>query len=743
MAEVGYPPSQNLCKPIPSRYLYLKVGELVLHPMCYLLRIHPPLILIGAIFAAFPILLSIGFHDFAHAQTTSEPIQLEEIVVTPSKFTVQSGKDASLSLLKEGIDLFPLIDNDVFRAAHIFPGVTSNDFSARFNLRGGEKDEIVVRLDGMELFEPYHLQDFGGAISIIDLGLIHRADLLMGGFPAKYGDKMAGVFDITAKTGNREEFAMNLGIDLINAHALLEGPLSDKGSWLISARRGYVDLILALMDADEDLRPQYADLYSKIAYDLTDKDKLTFNALYAWDDNFINEDNDAEYLDSTYHNAMFWTKWRHFYSESVWSDLFFFNNLATQDRRVGNYNTLAHRGKRGRGNYRDFGSLGAKGELTARLRETHTIRGGLEWRWSKAEYYYYSVSLDQQVTRQFISSRCPLCTFGISAKVEGSGSEVKGYLQDEWQLHPRVALNIGGRYLLQNYRRNDIQKYEISPRIALAVKPVENLTLRAAWGLYHQPIDLMTIPVETFVTDVGRAGQAIHYILGAEYASGKNFIVRAEGYYKVLTNLAGQIQDFGRQTQIIPPADSGHAKGFDLFSAYALSDRLTGSLGYAFSITKASEDDLMYDRPLFGEEFYRDFDQRHTITLNGSYQIGLRWHLNLSWRFHTGNPTTPLEHTLVRNSNGHADCERGFGEYNTDRLPPYHSLDLRLTKTSEYKSWTLNWYVQLLNLYNRSNVHERTFSEIHDEVTGELIGCEVSDEPLFPILPTLGVSATF
>ena len=124
-----------------------------------------------------------------------------------------------------------------------------------------------------------------GAISIIDLGVIHRADLLMGGFPAEYGDKMSGVFDITTKTGNRDRFAMNLGIDLINAHALLEGPLSDKGSWLVSARRGYVDLILALMDADEDIRPQYADLYSKIAYDLTDKDKLTFNALYAWDDN--------------------------------------------------------------------------------------------------------------------------------------------------------------------------------------------------------------------------------------------------------------------------------------------------------------------------------------------------------------------------------------------------------------------------------------------------------------------------
>ncbi len=710
------------------------MGKLVLRPMYYLLRAISTPISIGIIFTSLLIVSPIGFYNLSQAQTESEPIELEEIVVTPGKFTVQSGTDASLSLSKEGLDLFPLIDNDVFRAAHIFPGVTANDFSARFNLRGGEKDEIVVRLDGMELFEPYHLQDFGGAVSIIDLGVIRRADLLMGGFPAEYGDKMSGVFDITTKTGNRDRFSMNLGIDLINAHALLEGPLSDKGSWLVSARRGYVDLILALMNADEDLRPQYADLYSKVAYDLTDKDKLTLNALYAWDDNFINEDNDADDLDSTYHNAMFWTKWRHFYSESVWSDLFIFNNLATRDRQEGIDST----------DKRDFSFLGAKGELTAHLRDTHTIRGGLEWRWSRAEYDY-SVPLHQQATTQFILHHCPDCKppDRSEAAFDDTGWEIKGYLQDKWQLHPILALNIGGRYLFQNYRRSDIQEYEISPRIALAVKPIENLTLRAAWGLYHQPIDLMTIPVETFVTDVGRAGQAIHYIIGAEYASGKNFMVRAEGYYKVLTNLAGQIQDFGRQTQIIPPADSGHAKGFDLFSAYALSDRLTGSLGYAFLIAKASEEDLMYDRPLFGEEFYRDFDQRHTITLNSSYQIGLRWHLNLSWRFHAGNPTTPLEHTLVRHSNGQVDCTRRFGEYNTDRLPPYHSLDLRLTKTSGYKSWTLNWYVQILNLYNRSNVHERVFSEVRDEATGELIGCEVSDEPLFPILPTLGVSATF
>ena len=59
------------------------------------------------------------------------------------------------------IEFFPLIDNDMFRAAQIFPGIATNDFSARFNIRGGEKDEVLVRVDGMDIYEPFHLQDYG------------------------------------------------------------------------------------------------------------------------------------------------------------------------------------------------------------------------------------------------------------------------------------------------------------------------------------------------------------------------------------------------------------------------------------------------------------------------------------------------------------------------------------------------------------------------------------------------------
>ncbi len=691
----------------------------------------------NSIYSRAAILVLLAFfavHGLVFAEETTEPVKLSPIIVTPGKFTILGETASVVSLTKRDIESLPLIDNDIARAAHIIPGVVSNEFSARFNLRGGEKDEILVRLDGMELYDPYHLQDYGGAVSIIDLGLVRRADLLMGGFPAEYGDKLSGVFDINVKEGNREEFTANLGIDLINAHALLEGPLSQSGSWLLSARRGYVDVILALMGADEELKPQYADLYGKITYDLTAQDTLTLNGLYAWDKNRINEEDDENDLNSRYQNALVWTKWRHHFNRDVWSDLFLFNGLATRDRQEG-VNGI---------DTRDFGFLGAKTEINAQFLSVHTLRAGLEWRWSVADYNY-SVPTYGQTTAQFIRSRCSLCNLKRKtwAKVDAHGSSVKGFLQEQWQLHPKLGVNIGTRYLFQNYRQANVQKHELSPRIALAYRPIENLVLRTAWGFYHQPTDLITIPVEDGVDDIGRAEQAIHYIIGGDYVLPNKFLLRAEAYYKNLSNLIGHIPDYGRQTRIIAPAHSGSAKGIDLFVNGVISDRLTGSLGYAFSVAKAREDSTSVFPSVFGTEYFREFDQRHTVALNGNYRLSREWQLHFAWRFHTGNPTTNLTHSVVKLLEGQSVCERNFGDYNTERLPAFHSLDFRLTKTSPHNSWQLSWYLQVLNLYNRSNVHEYVFIEERDDLTNVLLDCDVSEEPFFPILPTVGVSVRF
>ncbi len=647
---------------------------------------------------------------WVEAQEIQRPTKLEKIVVTPGRFTIYDGATPHLSLSKEEIERFPLIDNDIMRSGHVFPGVIASDYSARFSVRGGEKDGVSVRLDGMELYNPYHLQDFGGAVSLVGLGLVQRSDLLLGGFPAEYGHKMSGVFDISTKMPNTDKVAANIGIDLINATAMVEGPLTEKGGWLLSVRRGYVDLILALMDIDEQYKPQYADVYGKLVYHLTEADTFTLNGLYGWDKNRIRIEDVDNNLDSLYDNTTVWLKWRHTFDTSYWTDVYVFAGTSSQERttRESDFDN------------RDFRFVGTKAEITANLLRDHTIRSGIEWRWL-ATQYEYNVSERMAGVNNYNQ---------ILADIDDSGNDLKFFLQDEWQIHPKLAVNVGGRYVVQNYRNPDVQNYEIGPRVALAFRPKDNLVFRGAWGIYHQPVDLMSVPVEDGIQTVARAEQSTHYILGCEYSL-NSFLIRLEGYNKNFDNLVGRLREFGRQTQIFTSPESAEAKGFDIFATQAVSSRFTWGLGYAFGIAEETSENIT---------IFRQYDRRHSLFLSSSHQITSTWHLYLSWRFHTGDPSTPLIHEFADDGTA---CNRQFGETHSERLPAYHSLDFRITKRSPYKRWSLTWYFQILNLYNHTNVDQYAFSEVLDEETGAIIDCAVEDEPLFPIVPTLGMTITF
>ena len=662
-----------------------------------------------------PVFLGNALGDQADSELTdAKPVELDEIVVTPGRFAIDDETPSRISLSKRLIERFPLVDNDVMRAAHVFPGVVASDYSARFSVRGGEKDDVLVRLDGMELFNPYHLQDFGGAVSLVGLDLIQRVELLMGGFPAEYGDKMSGVFDITTKSKKIDKVSANFGVDLINTTAMVEGPLSEKASWRMSARRGYVDLILALIDLDEDYKPQYADAYAKLTYSPKQTDTITLNWLYGWDKNRIRQDDIENNLDSRYDNLTVWTRWRHRFGNANWSDVFVFGGNAAQDRRTGAEDF----------DVRSFGFFGAKTEFTAGFLDKHLFRSGIEWRRMTAQYEY-----DVRERQPGVNNYAR-----VVADIEGSGGELKAYIQDEWQLHPKLAFNFGGRYIFQDYRAAGIQNYELGPRAALAVRPTEKLVLRGAWGFYHQPIHLMNIPVEDGVQTVGRAEQAVHYILGGEYHPSDNFLFRLESYSKTLNNLAGRLREFGRQTQIFTPLESGEAKGVDVFVTHAVSNRFTWSIGYAYTVAKEIAG---------GETFFRQSDRRHSIAVSSSHQLSRGRHLYLTWRFHSGEPRTPLTHSLVSLPGENIACDRQFGATHSERMPPYHSLDFRFTDRNPYSRWELTWYFQILNLYNRTNLDQYAFSEVRDEETGALIRCEIDEEPMLPILPTLGVMVAF
>jgi len=129
-------------------------------------------------------------------------------------------------------------------------------------VRGGEHDQVLVLLDVLELNDPFHLKEInGGGLSIVDVSLIDGVELLTGGFPAEYGDRRSGVFNIkSARPPSSHRWGA--GVGLMNIRVFARGS-SARGNWMVSIRRGYLDVVLDLMGEENAPRLTYCDALAK------------------------------------------------------------------------------------------------------------------------------------------------------------------------------------------------------------------------------------------------------------------------------------------------------------------------------------------------------------------------------------------------------------------------------------------------------------------------------------------------
>lgn len=650
-----------------------------------------------------------GAND-SQKNSEKEVYPLEEISVTPGRFSISDSAQSPYIMPKAEMEKLPLIDNDIYRAAHNLPGVVADDFSARFSLRGGDRDETIIRLDGMELYDPYHLQDFGGAISVIDMGLVQNADLLTGGFPAEYGDAMSGVFDVTSREVSKERIAGNIGIDMLNTHLILEGPLSG-ASWLLSARRGYIDLLMELIETEEVFRPNYYDLYSKMSYDISAADRISAHVLYARDTNVIDELGEVNDLDSRYWNGMLWARWNHRRNERASWDLYLFSGHAGREKRE-NIDNFDERWLR---------YFGLKGDAAYDLMPSQTLKAGWRWQWSEADYDFFSDE-DRVVT---------------SVDARRDGWNLSGYLQDDWRIADWLAGSVGLRSIYQSYG----EYFGIMPRTALAARLRQDFIIRGAWGIYDQLVQITNLPVEEGISESQPPEEAVHYVIAAEYSPTARLLLKTEAYYKTFDSLVGRIKDYGKKEQFFTSPESGSARGIEVFlsvrrARLPLLPRRLSSLSLGYALAKSEVETEVGEIP-------RDFDRRHSLSLSANYPLWEDGWLNVVWRYHTGDPYTRAWYEKIPSGSGEEVWQKNYSDkLNGERFPPYHSLDVRLTKNFLFRRWKLSLYIQILNLYNRKNVHEYSFETVVDD-EGEILSYERVAEHFLPILPTLGLSARF
>ncbi|HVR96433.1 MAG TPA: TonB-dependent receptor [Thermoanaerobaculia bacterium] len=657
----------------------------------------------------------------------------EEIVVTPSRLSLlREEPSGPLALSREEILTLPHLGDDLFRAVTLLPGTAGNDVSARFHVRGGRRDETQILLDGQELFEPFHLQDFDSALSFVDSRNLGGADLSTGGFSTRYGDRMSGVLDMTSVTPGGPPRA-RLGIGILGAHAGGDGTFhGERGRWMAEARRGSSDL-LGRMLGDED--PQYWDAFGKLEYQLNPRHSLRANVLRSADElGFEQTVNDErKRYETDYDSAYAWLTHQAVLGEDLILESAVSQTGIDRDRRGLELEEDAR-----------FTVLDERDSDVLELRQVcqfqpapkHLLEGGWQLREMETEFDYFGThELDHPLARIRHD-------FGRDATVFAGGFETRDmgvHLADRIQLLEPLTLELGLRY----DRYSQTRESHFSPRLNLAYAFTDRGVLRIAWGRFLQSQRPYELQVEDGETALHPVERSEHRVLGVEqlFDAGSRFkelALRVELYRREVGNPRPRYENLYEPLNVFPEVEPDRvriapersiAEGVEVFLRGSLGSRAAWWINYAYAST---EDEIA------GRRIPRLFDQTHTVNLDLDVRAGRYWRINAAWRYHTGWPTTPL--TLVETVDDEGDVEfvPVLGRLNSERLSTYHRLDVRASRRWEVGAVSLDLFFDIQNLYNRRNAAGFDFDIDEDE---GVITATTEKWPGF--LPSAGISLEF
>ena len=695
--------------------------------------------------------------DMGNVNLKEEAITLSTVTVSPGSFSIMGNERLSrLSLSSKDIKNMSWAE-DITRAVSRLPGVSSNDFSSKFNVRGGESDEVLMTIDGMELYDPFHQRDIGGGLfSFIDIETIQGIDLLTGGFSAEFGNRQSAVFDMKTKQIQHDQRHTSIGVSIMNARFYTDGSFAkNKGSYLFSARRGMLDLTYKPFHSGENI-PYYSDMMAKLEYKLNDKNTLSFHTLRADDKTKRSDLYQGNYdsSDIKYANTYSWLTLKSNYNPKLYSRTILFAGFNSENRN-GSYDKDEY-GDVGIFFLKDkrrFHFFGVKQDWNWEVSNRFVLKSGFDIRQLKVDYDYYYSLRDIRVNN-FDSLINYNGLVDINAK--HSGHQANLYMSAKFEVLPSLFMETGLRYDYASYTKDKL----LSPRVSLAYAFSKNTFLRAAWGYYYQTQFIQNLDVNHNATNFNPAELSKHYVVGLEHLFKNHISFRIEAYYKDIPRINPVYQNLRDPLEVFPEArndvvklniNGRTAKGIELFLKYDMGKKI--SWWFSYSLAKSDDDikNIEFDGLVTARtgKVPRTTNQVHTIYADLNYRPNKKWHFSLSEQFYTGWRRTNY-HYNTRILPGNKLLFYPVHEvYNGTAYPAYHRMDLRINRHFQLKKSKVSAFVHVINLYNHKNLRKFDLNAT-DLVTDELIpdgnGGYITprgDKYWFGITPVLGVSWEF
>ncbi|MFH2095543.1 MAG: TonB-dependent receptor [Bacteroidota bacterium] len=646
---------------------------------------------------------------------------------------------------------------DVIKSIQLLPGIqTAGEGTSGFFVRGGGVDQNLILLDDATVYNASHL---GGFFSVFNQDAIKNVQIYKGGIPAQYGGRLSSLLDIRMKEGNSKEYECTGGIGTLSSRLTLEGPvLKDNSSFIVSARRTYIDLFFPMLK-DTNIQKSkmyFYDLNTKINFELNDKNRIFASGYFGRDIARMG----SEFL-MNFGNATGTVRWNHLFSDRVFSNVtLVYSNF---DYSLGTPEGVS--AFEWKSNIIDYS---AKADISYYLNPSNTIRFG-----GSSCYHTFKPGHAKGLGDESVFSDVNL--------PENFALESAVYLSNEQQISPLFSINYGLRFSVfqnignatfYNYDRSNGSEYRvmdtllykkgdvfntysgIEPRLGLRYQFSEFSSLKASYNRTFQYIHLASNTTASTPLDIWfpstpnikpqKADQvAIGYFRNLKQ---NTFETSFELYYKKMYN-AIDFRDHA--SLLLNPYIEGEIRTGDAYSYGAefmvkkQEGRLTGWISYTLSKTRRIFPDIND-----GKEYAAPYDKPHDISVVLSYDLTPRLNLSANWVYSTGMPATmPTGRFEYQGM-----IVPVYSDRNAIRMPDYHRMDLACTwnlgknedakprrngkPERKYES-SLNF--SIYNLYNRHNAYSINFRQNRDNPNVT----EAEKFYLFKIVPSITYNFKF
>ena len=623
---------------------------------------------------------------------------------------------------------------DVLNALGLLPGISSTEENIPgLRIRGAKTDQSLVVLDG---FTVYHIDHFFGAFSAFNPAALKSINLSKGYFDAGYGGRTAGLLELTAIEGNKQEAEATANLSPLAAQLTVESPIqSDRASVMVSARRSYTDLVatpvfrelfntvystsvpnpedaeIDLFQGDQEPQLAYYDIQSKITFTPTDNDHFSLSFFRSQDNLSISFE---EITDNFRYRTDDNSQWGNTGLSARW--------VSTWSNRLTSTLSVAF------GGYQS--ELKANESLTALISEARserlleqesgiddfTVRSRVQYKLKRGWRVEGGVDYTNIIIRQATQDQTASLTDSASRAVTTSP-----WLQATYQKFDLVEFTAGWRNNFYSPTNSILPE----PRFSLRYKASSGTWFKAAGGIFHQTMRRITeqgLYLNSPETWAHAPNNNLPILRSAQYAIGLvhlagNFTVDAELFVQRETGtidfLYPELFFSAGQPRNLVQNGNRRSLGLDLLVKYTKGRHLAWS-SYTFSNNFTEYANLQ------GGDFFPSFnDVAHEVKLTYQYSVN-QWLFSLTTVTASGRPYTPVLGSYTLTIGGEEQEFLAVGNLNSRRSPVYHRSDVSARFQIPLKKSILQVGFSVYNFYNYRNINTIDYYVLRNPESDEI-----------------------